>query len=65
MKLFARKVQLESKNYKKQLVNEQNRHKDLIIKLEKTRLELSGYRKLDELGVNKSKIFITRKHNQV
>nr|XP_014088784.2 lebercilin [Bactrocera oleae] len=50
MKLLARRVQIETKNFKQQLLAEQKRTKDALLKLEKARLELSGYRKLDELG---------------
>lgn len=52
MKLLARRVQIETKNFKQQLLTEQKRTKDALLKLEKVRLELSGYRKLDELGVS-------------
>ncbi|EDW79404.1 uncharacterized protein Dwil_GK20432 [Drosophila willistoni] len=54
MKLMARKVQLETKNFRQQLLNEQKKGKEVMLKLEKARLELSGYRKLEEytLGVN-------------
>uniref|UniRef100_A0A0A1WKM1 Lebercilin n=1 Tax=Zeugodacus cucurbitae TaxID=28588 RepID=A0A0A1WKM1_ZEUCU len=50
MKLLARRVQIETKNFKQQLLAEQKRTKEALLKLEKARLELSGYRKLDELG---------------
>ncbi|XP_067646634.1 lebercilin [Eurosta solidaginis] len=50
MKLLARRVQIETKNFKQQILTEQKRTKDALLKLEKARLELSGYRKLDELG---------------
>ncbi|XP_030385530.1 uncharacterized protein LOC115632492 [Scaptodrosophila lebanonensis] len=56
MKLMARKVQLESKNFRQQLLNEQKKSKEVMLKLEKARLEISGYRKLEEftLGGEKS-----------
>ncbi|XP_054732519.1 lebercilin [Anastrepha obliqua] len=50
MKLLARRVQIETKNFKQQILAEQKRTKEALLKLEKARLELSGYRKLDELG---------------
>lgn len=51
MKLMSRKVQLESKNYRQQLLNEQKKTKEVMLKLEKARLEISGYRKLEEFAV--------------
>ncbi|EDV52005.2 lebercilin [Drosophila erecta] len=55
MKLLARKVQLESKNVRQQLLNEQRKGKEVMLKLEKAKLEISGYRKLEEytLGTDK------------
>lgn len=58
MKLLARRVQIETKNFKQQLLAEQKRTKDALLKLEKARLELSGYRKLDELGVSIIALFL-------
>jgi len=52
MKLMARKVQLESKNFRQQLLNEQKKGKEVMLKLEKARLEISGYRKLEEYTVS-------------
>ncbi|XP_037807218.1 lebercilin-like protein [Lucilia sericata] len=49
MKMMARKMQLEAKQAKQQLQTEQKKNKDILMKLEKARLELSGYRKLEEL----------------
>ncbi|EDV97784.1 GH17057 [Drosophila grimshawi] len=54
MKLMARKVQLESKNFRQQLLNEQKKSKEVMLKLEKARLEISGYRKLEEFTVDKT-----------
>lgn len=51
MKLMARKVQLESKNIRQQLLNEQRKGKEVMLKLEKAKLEISGYRKLEEYTV--------------
>lgn len=56
MKLLARRVQIETKNFKQQIMAEQKRAKEAVLKLEKARLELSGYRKLDELGVSGNEI---------
>ncbi|KAL7732296.1 hypothetical protein ACLKA6_018522 [Drosophila palustris] len=50
MKLMSRKVQLESKNFRQQLLNEQKKTKEVMLKLEKARLEISGYRKLEEFA---------------
>lgn len=55
MKLMARKVQLETKNFRQQLLNEQKKCKEVMLKLEKSRLEISGYRKLDEFTVSRNK----------
>lgn len=55
MKLMARKVQLETKNFRQQLLNEQKKCKEVMLKLEKARLEISGYRKLDEFTVSRDK----------
>lgn len=52
MKLMARKVQLESKNFRQQLLNEQKKCKEVMLKLEKSKLEISGYRKLEEYTVS-------------
>lgn len=52
IKLMARKMQLESKQTKQQLQMEQRKNKELLMKLEKARLELSGFRKIEELQVN-------------
>ncbi|XP_065359216.1 GATOR2 complex protein WDR24 [Calliphora vicina] len=49
IKMMARKMQLENKQSKQQLQMEQKKNKDILMKLEKARLELSGYRKLEEL----------------
>ncbi|XP_030570841.1 DNA ligase 1 [Drosophila novamexicana] len=54
MKLMTRKVQLESKNFRQQLLNEQKKCKEVMLKLEKARLEISGYRKLEEFTVDKA-----------
>ncbi|XP_017862599.1 PREDICTED: lebercilin isoform X2 [Drosophila arizonae] len=54
MKLMARKVQLESKNFRQQLLNEQKKCKEVMLKLEKAKLEISGYRKLEEFTIDKS-----------
>ncbi|KAM7358629.1 uncharacterized protein ACRADG_003527 isoform 2-T2 [Cochliomyia hominivorax] len=48
MKMMARKMQLETKQFKQQLQMEQKKNKELLMKLEKVRIELSGYRKLEE-----------------
>ncbi|XP_036338173.1 lebercilin-like [Rhagoletis pomonella] len=61
MKLLARRVQIETKNFKQQLLTEQKRTKDALMKLEKARLELSGYRKLDELGDKFSTLSVGRR----
>lgn len=55
MKLMARKVQLETKNFRQQLLNEQKKSKEVMLKLEKARLEISGYRKLDEFTVSRNR----------
>ncbi|XP_055909182.1 lebercilin-like protein [Eupeodes corollae] len=52
MKLLARRLQLESKNSKKELFSEQKKRKEALIQLEKVKLELSGYVKIDELNLN-------------
>ncbi|KAH8365561.1 hypothetical protein KR093_002006, partial [Drosophila rubida] len=54
MKLMSRKVQLEAKNYRQQLLNEQKKTKEVLLKLEKARLEMSGYRKLEEFTIDKA-----------
>ncbi|XP_062128259.1 uncharacterized protein LOC133840445 isoform X1 [Drosophila sulfurigaster albostrigata] len=54
MKLMSRKVQLESKNCRQQLLNEQKKTKEVLLKLEKARLEISGYRKLEEFTIDKA-----------
>lgn len=51
IKMMARKMQLEAKQSKQQLQMEQKKNKEILMKLEKVRLELSGYRKLEELQV--------------
>ncbi|EDW33087.1 GL16066 [Drosophila persimilis] len=56
IKLMARKVQLESKNFRQQLLNEQKKSKELMLKLEKSRLEISGYRKLEEYTLGTDKV---------
>ncbi|XP_016999867.2 putative leucine-rich repeat-containing protein DDB_G0290503 [Drosophila takahashii] len=56
MKLMARKVQLESKNFRQQLLNEQKKGKEVMLKLEKARLEISGYRKLEEYTLGTDKV---------
>ncbi|XP_037720051.1 myosin heavy chain, embryonic smooth muscle isoform isoform X2 [Drosophila subpulchrella] len=56
MKLMARKVQLESKNFRQQLLNEQKKGKEVMLKLEKARLEISGYRKLEEYTLGTEKV---------
>ncbi|XP_017080515.1 myosin heavy chain, embryonic smooth muscle isoform isoform X2 [Drosophila eugracilis] len=56
MKLMARKVQLESKNFRQQLLNEQKKGKEVMLKLEKAKLEISGYRKLEEYTLGTDKI---------
>lgn len=55
-KLMARKVQLETKNIRQQLLNEQKKCKEVMLKLEKARLEISGYRKLEEFTVSHGRI---------
>lgn len=52
IKMMARKKQLELKQSKHQLQMEQKKSKELLMKLEHARLELSGYRKLEEIQVN-------------
>ncbi|XP_073836131.1 uncharacterized protein isoform X1 [Musca autumnalis] len=49
LKMMARKMQLESKQAKQQLLAANNKTKEVLMKLEKARLELSGFRKLEEL----------------
>ncbi|CAD7002698.1 unnamed protein product [Ceratitis capitata] len=61
MKLLARRVQIETKNFKQQIMAEQKRAKEAVLKLEKARLELSGYRKLDELGDKFSTLTVGRR----
>ncbi|XP_016985207.1 lebercilin [Drosophila rhopaloa] len=56
MKLMARKVQLESKNFRQQLLNEQKKGKEVLLKLEKAKLEISGYRKLEEYTLGTDKV---------
>ncbi|XP_017128235.1 lebercilin [Drosophila elegans] len=56
MKLMARKVQLESKNFRQQLLNEQKKGKEVMLKLEKAKLEISGYRKLEEYTLGTDKV---------
>ncbi|KAH8257285.1 hypothetical protein KR038_006742, partial [Drosophila bunnanda] len=56
MKLMARKVQLESKNFRQQLLNEQKKCKEVMLKLEKSKLEISGYRKLEEYTLGTDKV---------
>lgn len=56
MKLMARKVQLESKNFRQQLLNEQKKCKEVMLKLEKAKLEVSGYRKLEEYTLGTDKV---------
>ncbi|XP_039489254.2 protein MLP1 [Drosophila santomea] len=56
MKLLARKVQLESKNVRQQLLNEQRKGKEVMLKLEKAKLEISGYRKLEEYTLGTDKV---------
>eukprot|EP00099_Drosophila_melanogaster_P021672 NP_648946.3 uncharacterized protein Dmel_CG6652 [Drosophila melanogaster] len=56
MKLMARKVQLESKNIRQQLLNEQRKGKEVMLKLEKAKLEISGYRKLEEYTLGTDKV---------
>lgn len=51
MKMMARKFQLEAKQFKQHLQMEQRKTKEVMMKLEKSRLELSGFRKLEELQV--------------
>lgn len=58
MKLMTRKVQLESKNFRQQLLNEQKKCKEVMLKLEKARLEISGYRKLEEFTVSPKSTYI-------
>ncbi|XP_055843257.1 lebercilin-like protein [Episyrphus balteatus] len=52
MKLLARRLQLETKNSKKELFSEQKRRKEALMQLEKVKQELSGYVKIDELNLN-------------
>ncbi|XP_017028429.1 inner centromere protein A [Drosophila kikkawai] len=56
MKLMARKIQLESKNFRQQLLNEQKKCKEVMLKLEKSKLEISGYRKLEEYTLGTDKV---------
>ncbi|KAL9907500.1 uncharacterized protein ACN427_003629 isoform 1-T3 [Glossina fuscipes fuscipes] len=49
IKMMARKFQLEAKQFKQHLQMEQRKTKEVMMKLEKSRLELSGFRKLEEL----------------
>ncbi|XP_017087489.2 DNA ligase 1 [Drosophila bipectinata] len=56
MKLMARKVQLEAKNFRQQLLNEQKKCKEVMLKLEKAKLEVSGYRKLEEYTLGTDKV---------
>ncbi|XP_022213670.1 uncharacterized protein LOC111068489 [Drosophila obscura] len=56
IKLMARKVQLESKNFRQQLLNEQKKCKEMMLKLEKSKLEISGYRKLEEYTLGTDKV---------
>ncbi|KAH8343271.1 hypothetical protein KR059_007675 [Drosophila kikkawai] len=56
MKLMARKIQLESKNLRQQLLNEQKKCKEVMLKLEKSKLEISGYRKLEEYTLGTDKV---------
>ncbi|KAH8379675.1 hypothetical protein KR009_006483, partial [Drosophila setifemur] len=56
MKLMARKVQLESKNFRQQLLNEQKKCKEVMLKLEKAKLEISGLRKLEEYTLGSDKV---------
>ncbi|KAH8268761.1 hypothetical protein KR018_003552, partial [Drosophila ironensis] len=56
MKLMARKVQLESKNFRQQVLNEQKKCKEVMLKLEKAKLEISGYRKLEEYTLGTDKV---------
>lgn len=51
IKMMARKLQLEAKQSKQQLQMEQKKTKEVLMKLENARLELSGFRKLEELQV--------------
>lgn len=51
LKMMARRMQLEAKQSKQQLQVEQKKNKEILMKLEQARLELSGYRKLEEFQV--------------
>uniref|UniRef100_A0A1I8M498 Lebercilin domain-containing protein n=1 Tax=Musca domestica TaxID=7370 RepID=A0A1I8M498_MUSDO len=63
LKMMARKMQLESKQAKQQLLAEQRKTKEVLMKLEKARLELSGFRKLEELQLqDKFNMNIPRRH---
>ncbi|XP_059226802.1 lebercilin-like protein [Stomoxys calcitrans] len=64
IKMMARKMQLESKQAKQQLQLEQRKTKEVLMKLEKARLELSGFRKLEELQLQeKFNLNIRRQKN--
>lgn len=52
LKMMARKMQIEAKTYKQNLQNEQRKTKDIMLRYEKARLELSGYYKLEEMHVS-------------
>lgn len=60
LKTIAKKLQLESKRCKHYLHVEQQKTKDAMLKLEKTRAELISFRKLEELQVKYIKASIMR-----
>ncbi|XP_075162470.1 uncharacterized protein LOC142235118 [Haematobia irritans] len=62
IKMMARKMQLESKQAKQQLQMEQRKTKEVLMKLEKARLELSGFRKLEELQLHDKFNMNIRRH---
>ncbi|TMW52197.1 hypothetical protein DOY81_002756 [Sarcophaga bullata] len=64
IKMMARKKQLELKQSKHQLQMEQKKSKELLMKLEHARLELSGYRKLEEIQLQE-KFNINLRRNKV
>ncbi|XP_037939816.1 lebercilin-like protein [Teleopsis dalmanni] len=49
MNLYTRKTQLEIKNLKQQIQNDQKQQRETMVMLDRTRLELSGLRKFDVL----------------
>lgn len=51
IKIITKKLHLESKRCKYQLQLEQQKTKEVMMKLEKARTELMGFRKIEEIQV--------------